>query len=250
MRRLSFIIAIFLSVQVAHAQSVENDLVGLGMQPALAEYISAILPAGSVLGNDTYLKARNQANSADISILKVDGTDDTVLNAETGDVIKLAIAGTAEATLTDDQLTLSGASFQIVPGATSLLFRNNADSSTNLSLDNSGNVIIQGNLSLNAGELSLTGTGKTLAIQEATGASACSGTATANGTTAVTVATTCAITGSRIFISATGDGSGLATNDQGACWVTNIQNGTSFDLDCPDANNNAAYNWIIFHEAA
>lgn len=107
-----------------------------------------------------------------------------------------------------------------------------------------------GDITATAGEFIASTSGKTLALQEATGAAACSGTATANGTTAVTVTTTCATTGSRIFISATSDGTGAAANDQGACWTTNIVNGTSFDLDCPDANNNATYNWIIFHEAA
>jgi hypothetical protein len=99
------------------------------------------------------------------------------------------------------------------------------------------------------GDISFSTSGSTVAIQEATAGAACSGTATANGTTAVTISTTCATTGSRIFISATGDGTGAAANDQGACWATNISNGVSFDLDCPDANNNAAYNWIIFHES-
>lgn len=102
----------------------------------------------------------------------------------------------------------------------------------------------------NGGDLSFGKAGTTIAVQEGTAAAACSGTATANGTTAVTVSTTCATTGSRIFLSATGDGTGSAAADQGACWATNIVNGVSFDLDCPDNANNAAYNWIIFHEAA
>jgi hypothetical protein len=74
------------------------------------------------------------------------------------------------------------------------------------------------------------------------------GTATANGTTAVTVSTTCASTGARIFLSATSDGTGTTTNDQGSCWATNIVNGVSFDLDCPDSANNAAYNWLIIKD--
>lgn len=123
-----------------------------------------------------------------------------------------------------------------------------------ISVNSSGNVVIptaSGKLlSVTNGDLVSATSGGTLALQESTAAAACSGTATANGTTAVTVSTTCATTGSRIFISATGDGTGSAANDQGACWATNIQTGVSFDLDCPDANNNAAYNWIIFHEAA
>lgn len=100
------------------------------------------------------------------------------------------------------------------------------------------------------GEVSLTTTGKTLALQEATAGSACMGTGTLNGTTAVTISTTCATTGSRIFISKTSDGSGSAANDQVGAWATNIVNATSFDIDSGDANDSATVNWIIFHEAA
>jgi len=87
-------------------------------------------------------------------------------------------------------------------------------------------------------------TGKTVAIQEATSASACSGTVTANGTTSVLVSTTCAITGSRIFISRTSAPSGTAI-----CWTTGIVNGASFDFDCSAAET-GTFNWVILHEAA
>ncbi len=106
---------------------------------------------------------------------------------------------------------------------------------------------LTGSLKLN-GHLEFDTSGKTLKIPDGTTASACMGTATANGTTAVTVSTTCASTGARIFISATSDGTGTSTNDQGACWATNIVNGVSFDLDCPDADNGAAYNWLIIKD--
>lgn len=95
-------------------------------------------------------------------------------------------------------------------------------------------------------DVSLALTGTTLAIQEATAGSACSGTVTFNGTTAVTKATTCATTGSRIFLTPTSDPTGATA---AYCWVTNIVNGTSFDVDCDQANDGTA-NWIIFHEAA
>lgn len=100
-----------------------------------------------------------------------------------------------------------------------------------------------------SGDLSLLATGKTIEFETGTAASACAGDSTFNGTTAVTISTTCATTGSRIFLSNTGDGSGSAANDQSGCWATNIQNGVSFDADCSDANMNATFNWIIFHES-
>lgn len=86
-------------------------------------------------------------------------------------------------------------------------------------------------------------TGKTIAIQEATSASACSGTVTASGTTSVLVSTTCATTGSRIFISRTSAPSGTAI-----CWTTGIVNGASFDFDCSAAET-GTFNWLIVHEA-
>lgn len=110
-----------------------------------------------------------------------------------------------------------------------------------------GNITAVGNITA-AGNLVLSTTGKTLKIHDGTAASACMGTTTANGTTAVTVSTTCAATGSRIFISRTGDGSGSAANDQVGCWTTNIVANTSFDLDCSDANDNATFNWLIIKD--
>lgn len=86
-------------------------------------------------------------------------------------------------------------------------------------------------------------TGKTIAIQEGTAASACSGTVTANDTTAVTTTTTCATTGSRIFLTRNAAPEGTAQ-----CWVTNIVDGTSFDIDCSDTED-STFNWLIVHEA-
>lgn len=99
MRKLCILLLSLAIAGDAFAQSVTDDLVGLGMKPEVAEYIAAILPGGSVLGNDTFLKGRNQANSADISILKVDTTDDTMLNADTGDLINFAVAKTPVAVM-------------------------------------------------------------------------------------------------------------------------------------------------------
>lgn len=108
---------------------------------------------------------------------------------------------------------------------------------------------VGGDVTITSGDLSLITTGKTIEFETGTAASACAGNSTFNGTTAVTISTTCATTGSRIFLSMTGDGSGAAANDQVGCWATNIVNGVSFDADCSDANNNATFNYIIFHEA-
>ncbi len=106
---------IALNAGYVFAQSVEDDLVGLGMKPEIANYLSGILPGGAVLDNNTFLKGRNAADSADISILKVDGSDETYLNADSGDSIVLSVATTPVA-----QLNASG--FYVAPFAADATF--------------------------------------------------------------------------------------------------------------------------------
>lgn len=125
-----------------------GELIALGVQPAVARKLVQIVNTlASPFSNNTWVTVRNAANSANINALKVDGTDDTVLNADSGDVIKLQVAGTTEATLDDDKLTFSGASVSIVPGATSLLFRNNADNASNITILDGGSISLRNTLS-------------------------------------------------------------------------------------------------------
>lgn len=120
------------------------------------------------LGSELYLAngsggavaARNQGNTAFISMLWLDTTNDTVLNAATGETVKISVNGIAVETVSSTgvtntgNLTFSAASAKIIPGATSLLFRNNADSATNLSIADAGLVTVGvGNLTLTAGNL-------------------------------------------------------------------------------------------------
>lgn len=101
-----------------------------------------------------------------------------------------------------------------------------------------------GDFTATAGGFVASASGQTLSLQEATAGTKCMGTVTANGTTAVTTATTCAVTASRIFISRTSLPSGTAQ-----CGVTAIVTGTSFDLDC-DGAETGTFNWLIINEAA
>jgi hypothetical protein len=87
--------------------------------------------------------------------------------------------------------------------------------------------------------------GKTLSIQEATAASACSGTLTCNGSTDVTVSTTCATTGSRIFLQR----SSADTDGVGQMYVKSISNGVSFTVNCVTVADTSTMNWLIIHEA-
>lgn len=284
MKRISIIIAALLFASSAAADQ-KASLIGLGMSPELATQISKL--TGTDSSGNTEIKAATSkevqfliGTTQEAAI----GNDSLLFSVATSGA---PIVGTNSTDAADsNELCLSGATGCVTNGTRSGYIRisgNEASDTGSIRLQ-SGNVATSvidfyqphasghvgfgvgnpgewrfvssgGTTRLRsisgqaAGDLELSDTGGTVAIQEGTGASACSGTATANGTTAVTVSTTCATTGSRIFISATSDGTGAAANDQGACWATNIVNATSFDLDCPDANNNAAYNWIIFHEA-
>jgi hypothetical protein len=102
-----------------------------------------------------------------------------------------------------------------------------------------------GNVTATAGDVVITATGKTIKMESGTAASACIGTGTYNGTTAVTISTTCAVTGAKIFTQGTSDPTGSTAAQ---CWATNISNGVSFDVDCDQAND-ATFNWLIIKEA-
>lgn len=95
------------------------------------------------------------------------------------------------------------------------------------------------------GDISLAQTGTTLAIQEATASSACSGTLTLTAATPVVTNTTCATTGSRIFLTRTS----IDADTTGDMAVTAITNGVSFAVTS-EANDTATVNWLIVHEAA
>lgn len=68
-----------------------DDLVGLGMKPELAEYVAGL---STVLSNAEWIKATDQAGTGTINMVKVDATDDLVVNADSGDLIKVSVATT------------------------------------------------------------------------------------------------------------------------------------------------------------
>jgi hypothetical protein len=85
--------------------------------------------------------------------------------------------------------------------------------------------------------------GTTVSIQEATAASACSGSVTANATTPVVVSTTCATSTGRLFLTKT---STSAVN--GSCYQSAVSNGVSFTITCL-ATDTGTYNWFFIHES-
>ena len=97
------------------------------------------------------------------------------------------------------------------------------------------------------GDLVLQKSGTTTSVQEATPSTACMGTATPNGVTNVTVTTTCAVTGSRIFYSRAG-----AITNMGAVSTTTVPAGVSFTFASAGASDTLASSvvWWIIKEAA
>lgn len=92
---LWLVASLFISAPV-FAQTVSQDLTGLGMPAEQADYLAGILPAGSVLGNNTYLKGRNQANSADIDMIKITTSDDTQINSSASDLLIFQLSDDAQ----------------------------------------------------------------------------------------------------------------------------------------------------------
>ena len=94
-------------------------------------------------------------------------------------------------------------------------------------------------------DISFAATGTTIAIQEATGASACSGTATLTAATPLVVSTTCATTGSRVLLTRTS----LDADTTGDMAVTTAPNGSSFSVTS-ETSDTGTINWFIIHESA
>lgn len=207
MKRILLVLALVCPV-VAVAQPKQADLMGLGMSAELASKLGEEATARS---NNVPVKILDSAGTA-TTVLNLDTSDNTEVNASSGDELELQVGGTNEMTLSATAVT--------VPSA---------------------------DLVVTAGDVSIVATGKTIEMESGTAASACVGSATATGTTAVTVSTTCAVTGSKIFLSRTSAVAAGVTEP--GCWATNIQTGVSFDLDCNDAAEDSTFNWIILHEA-
>lgn len=108
LRKLAALLTLVCWAQPAFADSCATSLMPLFTQYQAAK-ICGTFGAGYIgtQANNTYISARNAANGANISVWKVDATDDTVLNADSGDVIKLSVAGTSEVVIDDDKLNFA-----------------------------------------------------------------------------------------------------------------------------------------------
>ena len=310
------IFALVLSVCIttsAYADTCATGLMPLFTGPQAKE-ICATFSAGTigVLANDTYAVGRNAADSGNINVWKVDSSDETIINSDSGDSIHLQIGGDANrlynflgssdtalqmtwgdggTTATqvfsilastsdaDDDSTFcfgagggcgstrggyitgdgnevasTGGRIQIIGGAIStgdVAMGTGHASAVIKFVDLGGNKmwsITDGGLFSNhggeAGDMNLSATGTTLAVQEATAGSACSGTLTLTAATPVVVSTTCATAGSRVFLTRTS----IDADTTGDMAVTALSAGVSFSVTS-EASDTGTVNWLIVHEA-
>lgn len=208
--------------------------------------ISLLAGDGGTTATQTFTIALDSADADDDGVLCLAGADACTTNGSRGGYI--TISGNEGADTGSVRIqggVKAGALVTLyAPGSSNYVgMGTQGPDDWKLLTSSSKTVLHQGSAS--AGDIELSATGTALAVQEGTAASACMGTVTFNGTTAVTKSTTCATTGSRIFLTPTSDPTGSTA---AYCWVTNIVNATSFDVDCDQANDGTA-NWIIFHEA-
>lgn len=98
----------------------------------------------------------------------------------------------------------------------------------------------------NGGDVILSRSGKTISIQENTASTACLGVTVPNGTTPVTVTTSCATTAARVIYSRNG-----AVTNVGSITTTTAPNGTSFAFASTNAaDTGASVVWFIIKESA
>lgn len=187
----SFAVVMF-TVAIASALNSADGLMGLGMKPELANYITT-------------------------KLAQVNSSGNLVLPVASSKKLSVTVAGTEKASVSSSGLITGAAGFTATTG----------------------------DITATTGEFIASASGKTLALQEATAGAKCMGSLTCNGASDVVTSTTCATTGSRIFLTRTS----LDTDTTGDFYVKSISDGVSFTVAC-EASDTATLNWIIFHEAA
>lgn len=195
-----------------------------------------------------------------------DGTADNnfVLHAEDDETVLWIVGGSEANSVNGAGISIGGTDSEQV--GTIKLFNSDSDlSNIDLTLTNAsdGQLRIRNSSSghlwffskngeiasdaTNGGNISLSKSGTTVAVQEATGATACMGAATPNGTTPVAVSTTCAASGARVFYSRAG-----AITDMGVISTTTAPSGTGFSFASTGASDTlpSSVIYLIVKEAA
>lgn len=111
----------------------------LAFLPLAAFAQDDISQSTGIIGNGRLLGAKTYDGQLTVGILGIDSSGNTIIKSISGKDVKIpgTFALTGAATFASN-LTFSAASAKIIPGATSLLFRNHADSATNIALADGG----------------------------------------------------------------------------------------------------------------
>lgn len=83
--------------------------IGTPVFPIRAIYADNIIGAITVLGNTEWLQGRNFANTANVNLLQIDASDNTILNADTGNSIVFTEGGVVQWTIEPDGDLVAGA---------------------------------------------------------------------------------------------------------------------------------------------
>lgn len=117
MKRATFVfsliagLAIYSIALATPSQQVTKNLIGRGVPDSVAAYLAQLFASAPKINSNTFLKVRNAADSADLSVLKSDASDNTVINAGTGKTINLQINSTTVASVNGTGLSVVGLQF-------------------------------------------------------------------------------------------------------------------------------------------
>ncbi len=105
MKRCSGLLALLvLCAQVALAQPTTQNLMGSGMPAQLSTYLNE---TATLRSNNVAVKMLDAAGTP-IPVLKINSSDDTILDAASGDIVKIAVAQTPEVEFISDTMTFTG----------------------------------------------------------------------------------------------------------------------------------------------
>lgn len=244
----------------------------------------SIVGAITTLDNAEWLRWRNAADSANINVMRVDASDNTIINADTGNNIQLQVAGvtgwTVDATsilpsvaathsVGNGSFPLSQVFSNVLRGGTSSLqiqaihsgsgainFYTDAGVTRVWRILSSGNLVPETNAGQTFGSSTASlgtvytralapDTGQNLSITiGGTGAAARSGTFVANGATPVVIATT-SVTANSIAIFSINTAGGTV----GAVPTVSAKTpGTNFSV-VATAGDTSTYNWALIERA-
>lgn len=117
--------------------------------PATYSQLTLTTAASKIIPGATSLSLRNNADSADNLIITNAGA--VTIRAGLTVTAGGATVTAGDLTMTAGNLIFSSASGKVIPGATSLLFRNTADSATNITITDAGAVTVRTTLTATGG---------------------------------------------------------------------------------------------------